>query len=156
MIKTARTLVLFMLALAIVAGPAVAQQTSAGGATSPGTSEMKTFTLGDNKFTINTIDKVDAMRLQEMGVQTVSVPAGKTAYVTYSTTSPQSMGTGQGSNNMVVFGPYGYVGAGTWTGSPAEKSMQSYTFTGTSGQYYVISQLTGGGSVRDMMLVSFD
>ncbi|MGA9139525.1 MAG: hypothetical protein WBZ29_04840 [Methanocella sp.] len=156
MIKTARTLVLIMLALAIVAGPAMAQQTTAGvGATAPGMSETKTFTLGDNKFSINTIGQVDASRLQEMGVSTVSVPAGTTVYVTYSATSPQSTGMAQAPKNMIVFGPNGYAGAAAWTGSPADKSIQPYTFTGTSGQYYVIAQRSDG-SVKDMMLVSFD
>ncbi len=157
MIKTARTLVIITLALAIVSVPALAERTYAGAGAAPsGTGGNKNFTLGDKTFSINTINQVDATRLQEMGVHTVSVPAGKTVYVTYLNSAASRMQDFKKDYiNMIVFGPNGFSSAGTYTGAlPSNEPMPTYTFTGTSGQYYVITQRTDG--VREMILVSVD
>ncbi len=154
-----------MLALAVVSGPAMAQQTFAGAGTTAGTGGTQTFSLGGYSFSINTINQVDATRLQEMGVQTVSVPAGTSVYVTSSTGQPASISTGKGPTNLIVFGPGGFAGAGTTAGtggagtgagviSGPGGTMQTYSFTGNAGQYYVIMQRSDG--TRDIVLVSFD
>lgn len=157
MMSRLKTIILIMMALAVISGPAMAQQTSAGAGMTTGTDNRKTFTLGDNTFTINTINQVDATRLQEMGVRTVSVPAGETVYVTYLTSAGTKKPTSfvKGPINMIVFGPNGFSNAVTYTGAlPANEPMPTYKFTGTSGQYYVITQRTDG--MRDMVLVGVD
>ncbi len=150
--KTIRTAVLIVLALAIISGPAMAQQTSAVTPATADTSGKQTFSLGGYNFVINTINQVDATRLQEMGVRTVSVPAGTTVYVASSTGQTLPINTGQGPTNMIVFGPNGFLGAGTMSGAGAG-AMQTYSFTGSTGQYYVITQRSDG--MRDMVLVSY-
>ncbi|OPY30551.1 MAG: hypothetical protein A4E28_00199 [Methanocella sp. PtaU1.Bin125] len=157
--------VLIVLALAIASGPAMAQQTMAGAGATAGTGERKTFTLDGSGYTINPIDKVNAERLQEMGVQTVSVPAGSNVLVTYSTDKNATTSTGPGPANVVVFGPGGFAGAAAKAGAGSTGAgagavvgpggaMQTYSFTGKAGEYYVITQRTDG--IRDMVLVSFD
>lgn len=152
-----KTAVLIVLALATVSWPAMAQQATTVAPPATGAGDRQTFSLSGNSFTINRINQVDAMRLQEMGVQTVSVPAGEQMIVTYmaGALGPDNVKSMvKGPYNMIVFGPNGFAGPTTYTGAIADKSMQTFTFTGNAGQYYVITQRTDG--IRDLVLVSFD
>ena len=120
MIEQFKKPVLIMMALAIVAGPALAQAYSSagtwtsgggqvtGGGVSAGPGGVKTFSLGSGfMYSITSVSPNDAQQLQNQGVRVVTVPAGKTLYVTSQTGQPLDIKTGdQGvMPNTIVFGP---------------------------------------------------
>ncbi|HEY3274599.1 MAG TPA: hypothetical protein VGJ92_12580 [Methanocella sp.] len=153
MMKIVGGLVLIALALALVSGMATAQQAYTGTtATVPAQSTMQAFTLGgDTRYTIGPISTIDAWRSAEMGINWVSLPAGTTVHVMYMTGMPSSTSVGTPAASMIVFGPPGYVGSGSWSG--ATGSAQSYSFTGTVGQNFMVTQQAGG--TGDRVVVSF-
>jgi hypothetical protein len=142
------------LAAAFVSGLAAAQQASSG-TMQPGVAAQgatQTFTLGgDTRYTIGQISDIDAWRSSEMGISWVSLPAGTTVHAMYMTGMPPSTGTGAPAASMIVFGPPGYVGSGSWSG--AGGTAQSYSFSGTAGQNFMVTQQAGG--TVDRVVVSF-
>ncbi len=133
MIDKCRTAVLIILAIAIVAGPAMAQAYSGagawtsggsagqvtGGGMSAGPGGVRTFSLGSGfMYSITSVSPNDALQLQNQGVRVVTVPAGKTLYVTSQTGQPLDIRTGEQGvmPNTIVFGPGGFVGTGVWAG----------------------------------------
>jgi hypothetical protein len=154
MIKIVRTLTLIALAAAIISGMAAAQQATSGTIPSSVTAQGATqaFTLGgDTSYTIGQISDIDAWRSSEMGISWVSLPAGTTVHVMYMTGMPTATGTSAPAASMIVFGPPGYVGSGSWSG--AGGSAKSYSFTGTVGQNFMVTQQAGG--TVDRVVVSF-
>ena len=126
-------LILIMLAVAIVAVPAIAQvYTSAGagvsggsgvqvtgGGISAGPGGVRTFTLGSGyTYSITSVSPDDAQRLQSQGVRTIAVPADKMIYVTSQTGQPLDIRAGERDvmPNVIVFGPGGFVGTGVMAG----------------------------------------
>jgi hypothetical protein len=154
---------LVVLAIAIISGPAMAQAYSGagawtsggsagqvtGGGVSAGPGGVKTFSLGSGyMYSITSVSPDDAIRLQNQGVRVVTVPAGKTIYVTSQTGQPLEIKAGdQGvMPNMIVFGPGGFAGTGVWAGpgtgvfvGPAGVSINAMPGGGTSVQ-------VGGGA----------
>jgi hypothetical protein len=131
MIDKCRKALLIIMALAIVAGPAMAQAysgggtwTSAGGQVtgggiSAGPGGVRTFSLGSGyTYSITSVSPDDVLRLQNQGVRVIAVPAGKTIYVTSQTGQPLDIRAGDRGvmPNMIVFGPDGFVGTGVWAG----------------------------------------
>jgi hypothetical protein len=133
MIEKYRMTVLFMLAVVLVTGLAMAQAFSGagawtsgcgpvqitGGAISAGPGGVKTFTLGSSSTSsITSVSPGDAQQLQNQGVRVVTVPASKTIYV--SSQAGQALDIRAGDRgimpNMIVFGPAGFVGTGVWAG----------------------------------------
>jgi hypothetical protein len=196
MIKICKTVAVFMLAFALVAGPAMAQAISGagtytsggsqtqfvGGSVSTGTGGTQTFSLGSGfMYSMSTVNPNEAAALQNQGIRTIVVPAGKMVYVTAQTGQPLNINTGQpgAAPNMIVFGPGGFVGTGVFAGpgagafagvgpgavagagaggisvgaGPVVGSMQMYSFTGSPGQAYLITQQSGG--TVDRVLVVF-
>jgi hypothetical protein len=211
MIEKCKTVILIMLAVALVAGPAMAQTYSGAGAYASGGSGVqvtgggitvspagvKTFSLGSgNTYSITSVNSADAQQLQSQGVRVITAPAGKTIYVT--SQAGQSLDIKAGDQgvvpNMLVFGPGGFAGTGilavpgAGTGvfiSPGGVSIsavpgagasvqvgggagaggisinagpgiaptQMYSFTGSAGDTYLITQQTGG--TADRVLVVF-
>jgi hypothetical protein len=145
---------MMVLALTLVSGMAAAQGapwTQAGGSPTP-RPPLQSFSLGgDTAYTIGPISWVDAARLQEMGVPLVTLPAGATAYVAYSTGVPAAPGSNTDRARMVVFGPNGFVGAGAWPG--AGGAAQTYSLSGTRDQYFLVRQVAGG--TGDIVVVGF-
>jgi hypothetical protein len=205
-----RTAILMIIAVAIVAGPALAQAYSGagawtsggstgqfvGGGISAGPGGVKTFSLGSgNMYSITSVSPNDAQQLQSQGVRVIAVPAGKTIYVTSQAGQPLDIRAGDRSAmpNMIVFGPNGFMGTGVWAGpggagvfaspggvsisavpgagasvqvgggagaggvsinaGPGMAPMQMYSFTGSAGDTYLITQQSGG--TTDRVLVSF-
>ncbi len=208
MINICKTAVVLFIAVAVLAGPAMAQGYAGagagtwtsggggqfvGGGVSTGTGGTQTFSLGSgNMYSMVSVSSDDAARLQSEGVRVVNVPAGTTVYVTSQSGQPLNINTGQGQTpNMIVFGPGGFVGTGVWAGqgtgawagtgpgagvgvsvggigagagagtggtgagaiSGPGGTMQMYSFTGSAGQSYLITQQTGG--TMDRVLVIF-
>jgi hypothetical protein len=151
--KMVTMMTMVVLALAVASGMAAAQQASQGTlATAPAQGTMQTFTLGgDSRYTIGQISQIDAWRSSEMGIPWVSLPAGATVHVVYMTGLPSSAGASTDSARMIAFGPPGYVGTGSWTGTGG--STAEYSFTGNAGQYFMVSQQSGG--TMDRVVVSF-
>ena len=133
MIDKCRTAVLIILAIAIVTGPAMAQTYSGagawtssgnagqvtGGGVSAGPGGVRTFSLGSGfMYSITSVSPNDALQLQNQGVRVVTVPAGKTLYVTSQTGQPLDIRTGEQGvmPKTIVFGPGGFVGTGVWAG----------------------------------------
>jgi hypothetical protein len=133
MIDKCRTAVLIILAIAIVTGPALAQAYSgagawtsggsmgqfAGGGFSAGPGGVKTFSLGSSSmYSITSVSPNDVQQLQNQGVRVITVPAGKTIYITSQAGQPMDIKAGdQGvMPNMIVFGPGGFAGTGVWAG----------------------------------------
>lgn len=206
MINFSKTAVLFVIAVAIVAGPAMAQGFAGagagtwtsggggqvvGGGVTTGTGGTQTFSLGSGMmYSMVSVNQADAAKLQSEGVRVVTIPAGTMVYVTSQTGQPLNIGTSPGQTpNMIVFGPGGFVGTGVWagpgtgawagtggvgagagagagvgvgvgaggTGAGAVAgpggTMQMYSFTGSAGQAYLITQQSGG--TMDRVLVIF-
>jgi hypothetical protein len=209
MIEKCKTVILIMLAVAVVAGPAMAQTYSGAGAYASGGSAgqvtgggitvspagVKTFSLGSgNMYSITSVSSADAQQLQSQGVRVITAPAGKTIYVTSQAGHSLDIKAGdQGVvPNLLLFGPGGFAGTGilavpgAGTGifvSPAGVSIntvpgagtsvqvgggaggvsinagpgiaptQMYSFTGSAGDTYLITQQTGG--TTDRVLVIF-
>jgi hypothetical protein len=140
---------LIVLALAIVSCMAAAQQTRSGAGMDQG--KAQTFSLGDDtSYRIVTISQIDTWRSSEMGIPWVSVPADTTAYVIYTKSPLQSIGTGIGPKDTIVFGPAGFMGAVAWNGTG---NMKTFQFAGKAGQNFMIAQLSGG--TQDRAVVSF-
>jgi hypothetical protein len=210
MIDKCRTVVLIILAPAIVAGPALAQAysnagawTSGGGSTgqfvgggvSAGPGGVKTFSLGSGyTYSITSVSPADAQQLQSQGVRVLAMPAGKIIYVSSQAGQPLDINAGNRSAmpNMIVFGPKGFTGTGIWAGPGGAgvisgpgvsianvpgagasiqvgggagtggvsinavtgvAPMQMYSFTGSPGDTYLITQQSGG--MTDRVLVTF-
>jgi hypothetical protein len=211
MIEKCKTVILIMLAVVLVAGPAMAQTYSGAGAYASGGSGVqvtgggitvspagvKTFSLGSGyTYSITSVSSADAQQLQSQGVRVITAPAGKTIYVT--SQAGQSLDIKAGDQgvvpNLLLFGPGGFAGTGilavpgAGTGvfiSPAGVSInavpgagtsvqvgggagaggvsinagpgiaptQMYSFTGSAGDTYLITQQTGG--TVDRVLVVF-
>jgi hypothetical protein len=101
------------------------------------------FTLGgDTSYTIGQISTIDAWRSSEMGIPAVVMPAGTTVRVVYMTGKPAATGTGTDTARMIAFGPPGYVGSGSWSGTGG--STAKYSFTGNAGQNFLVTQQSGG------------
>jgi hypothetical protein len=214
-------LILVMLAAAIVAVPAIAQVYTgtgagvsggsgvqvAGGGVSAGPGGVRTFSLGSGfMYSITSVSPNDALQLQNQGVRVITVPAGKTIYITSQAGQPLDIKAGDQSAmpNMIVFGPGGFMGTGVWAGpgtgawagagpgagtgvfvspggvsintvpgagtsiqvgggagaggvsigtGPGIGTMQMYSFTGSAGETYLITQQSGG--TTDRVLVVF-
>jgi hypothetical protein len=221
MIDKYKMAVLFMLAVALVTGLAMAQAisgagawTSAGsggqvtaGGVSAGPGGVRTFSLGSSSmYSITSVSLDDAQRLQSQGVRVITVPAGKTIYVSSQAGQPLDIKAGDRSAmpNMIVFGPDGFIGTGIWAGpgtgawagtgpgagtgvfvspggvsisavpgagasvqigggagaggvsinaGPGISPMQTYSFTDSAGETYLITQQSGGNV--DRVLVMF-
>lgn len=221
MIDKCRTAVLIILAVAIVTGSAMAQAYSGagawtsggstgqfvGGGISAGPGGVKTFSLGSGyTYSITSVSPNDALQLQNQGVRVITVPAGKTIYITSQAGQPLDIKAGDQSAmpNMIVFGPGGFMGTGVlagpgtgaWAGAgpgagtgvfvspggvsintvpgagtsiqvgggagaggvsigagPGIGTMQMYSFTGSAGETYLITQQSGG--TMDRVLVVF-
>jgi hypothetical protein len=152
--KMVTIVTLVVLATAVASGMAAAQQASQGtvAAGSPAQGTMQTFTLGgDSRYTIGQISQIDAWRASEMGIPWVSLPSGTTVHVVYMTGMPSATGTSTDSARMIAFGPPGYVGTGSWSGTGG--SAGSYSFSGNAGQYFLVTQQSGG--TMDRVVVSF-
>jgi hypothetical protein len=154
-----------------------------GGGVSTGTGGTQTFSLGSGyMYSMVSVNPNDVKSLEDQGVRTITVPAGSTVYITAQTGQPLNINTAPGqAPNMLVFGPNGFVGAGVFggqgtgayagaggagagagasaggTGAGAVAgpggTMQMYSFTGSTGQAFLITQQTGGN--MDRVLVVF-
>jgi hypothetical protein len=168
---------------------------------------VKTFSLGSGyTYSITSVSPNDALQLQNQGVRVITVPAGKTIYITSQAGQPLDIKAGDQSAmpNMIVFGPGGFMGTGVlagpgtgaWAGAgpgagtgvfvspggvsintvpgagtsiqvgggagaggvsigagPGIGTMQMYSFTGSAGETYLITQQSGG--TMDRVLVVF-
>ncbi len=138
---------LVALAVALVAGLAVALIHSGAGTwasgNSAGTENTKSFSLGSGyAYSVTSVTRDEAKHLQSQGVQVITVPASKAIYVTSQAGKPLDIKAGDRSTlpNVIVFGPGGFVGTGVWPGS----GTPLWTGTGTGAG---ASVTVGQGSV---------
>ncbi len=149
------TIMLLMLATAIAAGSALAQQAYSGTAPAMGAVAGPTtsFALGgDTSYHITPISLADGWRAEWLGITRAMVPSGSTAYVIHSDQPLDKISNSTGAANTIVFGPNGYAGAIPWDGQSG--GFQKFAFTGSNGQFYMITQLSGGA--KDHVVVSFE
>jgi hypothetical protein len=152
----------------------------AGVQSTAGPGGTQTFMLGSGMmFSVTQVNPDDASRLQSEGVRVVTMPAGSPVSVTAQTGQPIDIRSGQGQPNTIIFGPGGFVGVGVYagpgTGAYAGTSgagasagagaggisvgtgtggtMQMYSFSGTPGQAFLVTQQTDGKT--DRVLVVF-
>jgi|AGTN01.2.fsa_nt_gi hypothetical protein len=115
---------LVALAVALVAGLAVAlihsgAGTGASGNTAAGTGNVKSFSTGGSyAYSVSSVSKDEAKHLQDQGVQVITVPASKAIYVTSQAGRPPEIRTGDLSTlpNTIIFGPGGFISTGVWPG----------------------------------------
>jgi hypothetical protein len=144
---------------------------------SAGPGGTQSFSLGSGyMYSMMSVGPQDAARLQNEGVRTVVVPAGSMVHVTVQTGQPMAINTGQGQTpNMIVFGPGGLVGVGVWTGQGTGAyagaggaaagtgagagtivlpggTMQMYSFSGSPGQAFLVTQQSGGRTDRALVV----
>lgn len=137
------------------------QFVSVGGtAGGTGGGRTQTFSLGSGfMYSMASVNPNDAASLQASGVRTITQPAGTNVFVTTTTGQPVQISTGQGPSNLLVFGPDGFLGAGAggMTGGGVAigpgGATQMYSFTGSPGQAFLITQQAGGN--LDRVLVVF-
>lgn len=147
MINIRMLAIMAVLAFTIVSGTALAQAGEVDGA-GTGSDSIRSFTLNNgNTYGIASISHEDALRLQSLGIPTESVPAGKKVYVIPGTWPPM---TKSKANDMLIFGPSEFIGAGTWSGGGT--ASQEFWFTGTAGQAFLIGQLSGGGKAMAQVI----
>lgn len=122
---------------------------------------VQTFNLGSGyTFAVMPVrlTQQDIQKYQDQGVQMLRVPAGTSVYVTTTTQGGQpgtgiTVGTGQqeayagaqaGPLNVMVFGPQGLYAFDRFTGTSVSAGpggvTQSFSFTGESGQAYLVLQ----------------
>jgi hypothetical protein len=147
MINIRMIAILAVLAFTILSEPALAQASEVGGG-GAGPDSIRSFTLNNgNTYGIASISHEDALRLQSLGIPTESVPAGKKVYVLPGKWPPM---TKSNANDMLIFGPSEFIGAGTWSGGGT--ASQELWFTGSAGQAFLIGQLSGGGKAMAQVI----
>lgn len=129
-----------------------------------GGGRTQTFSLGSGfMYSMTSVDPNDVASLQSSGVRTITQPAGTNVFVTTTAGQPTQISTGQGPSNLIVFGPDGFLGAGAYAGAGGMTgggvaigpggATQMYSFTGSPGQAFLITQQAGGN--LDRVLVVF-